>query len=280
MIKKLKFVIVIAAVVLLFFLGYWLETINRQEKISDSGMENVVLYGTLRHFSGSGSMKFYYVDLEKNQFIKSEEHPWFWANIGGDSKDEFQERLNYISANGEAVFKITGKKNDEDCGYTEGVCYEDITVDEIEVVRNVFVPSDSVLKFEDYKATESFNGTPAKPNFNTNPAARMFYTRITKDSNKGPNFAGAYAIITYGCGTSCQLHTIVNENTGKIVSYNEILSEAGIRYQLNSRLIIVNPPESIGYAPKSTRIQYYYLSEDGSKIIELVDKNTSPALGK
>ncbi len=68
-------------------------------------------------------------------------------------------------------------------------------------------------RFEDYRVSEVFNGQPSPPILAT-PEQRMFRTRITdgvskgwgvlrdgrEGSTPGPNFAGHYIAIQWGCG--------------------------------------------------------------------------------
>lgn len=92
-----------------------------------------------------------------------------------------------------------------------------------------YVPDPEAPRFGDFPVKTKFTEVPAPPNFKTNRDALLYRTAITDGAKKGPNFSGEYTVIEYGCGTDCQLHTIVNAKTGAIVSYNDgkILSEGG-----------------------------------------------------
>jgi hypothetical protein len=140
-----------------------------------------------------------------------------------------------------------------------------------------FIPDIDAPKFEDYPATIKFNGKPAAPNFNTNTKARMYRTVITEEATEGPNFAGGFTLISYGCGTNCHLYTILNAKTGAVVSYNEMSSAQGEDIRLDSRLIVLEPPEILFEmfgkdAPDYFQTSYYYLTEDGKKIVKIVYK--------
>ena len=141
------------------------------------------------------------------------------------------------------------------------------------VVKEEYIPDPNAPKFEDYPISERFNGTPVAPDFKTNPEAKRYYTRITEGSKGNPGFAGGYFVFIYGCGFGCQYNTIVSAKTGKIIAYN-IESNRGSKYNSDSRLFIVNPPEELydSYGndiPSYVSTQYYYLSEDGSELIRL-----------
>lgn len=97
-------------------------------------------------------------------------------------------------------------------------------------------------KFEDFKATDIFMGTPAVPDFSTNKDAFQFKTVITNGAKEGPNFAGSYTVVSWGCGTGCQGNAIVDARTGKIVIFgNDYVSTRGLRFEKNSKLIIFDP---------------------------------------
>ena len=82
-------------------------------------------------------------------------------------------------------------------------------------------------RFEDYGVTEIFNGQPVPPLIEIS-VERMYRTRIRDGVTKGwgvhrdgkeqagPNFAGHYFVIQWGCGTSCLMMVIVDALTGKI----------------------------------------------------------------
>lgn len=92
--------------------------------------------------------------------------------------------------------------------------------------------------FDAYKV-EVFEGPLADPDFETNPDARLFRTRIIETcENEGINFAGHYTVVTFGCGTACQGNYIVNRKTGAI-SYG-LTSELGVKTVAGSNLFIKN----------------------------------------
>jgi hypothetical protein len=89
-------------------------------------------------------------------------------------------------------------------------------------------------RFEDYPVTDIFHGTPAAPHLTT-PTEQMYRTVIREGVAKGigvlrdgkeqvgPNFAGHYIVITWGCGSPCGMMAIEDALTGKL--YDPPLSE-------------------------------------------------------
>jgi hypothetical protein len=82
-------------------------------------------------------------------------------------------------------------------------------------------------RFEDYSVAEIFQGTPAAPLLIT-PGERLYRTRIRNGVSKGdgveregkeqpgPNFAGHFIVITWGCGSPCIMMAIVDALTGRV----------------------------------------------------------------
>lgn len=84
-------------------------------------------------------------------------------------------------------------------------------------------------RFEDYPVTERFTGTPAAPILATSEQ-RRYRTRILNGVStgsdvwigswknpikaRGPNFAGHYFVIRWGCGSQCVTMAIVDAKTG------------------------------------------------------------------
>jgi len=126
-------------------------------------------------------------------------------------------------------------------------------------------------KFEDYPVKGAFNQVPHSPILATQEQQR-YRTRIRegvekgwgvwingewgKEQNRpGPNFAGHYIVIVWGCGSGCLRMAMSNAETGTI--YNPPLSEdvglalpmlvfpnsagraADVEYRSDSRLMVI-----------------------------------------
>jgi hypothetical protein len=95
-------------------------------------------------------------------------------------------------------------------------------------------------RFEDYRVTDVFTGAPAMPILATSEE-KHYGTRIRNGvltgsdvwngswrnpiKSNGPNFAGHYFIIRWGCGSQCSMMATVDAKTGNI--YGPPLSGAG-----------------------------------------------------
>lgn len=73
----------------------------------------------------------------------------------------------------------------------------------------------SFPRFEDYPTSKDFTGKPAAPKL-VRPADRQFRTVIRDGAAKGPNFAGHYTIVSWGCGSGCVSMTIVDARDGTV----------------------------------------------------------------
>lgn len=86
-------------------------------------------------------------------------------------------------------------------------------------------------------------------------------TILQEGSRKQSDFAGHYAIVGWGCGATCQKHAVIDARDGKIVRFG-LESTHGVDYNLNSRLLTVNPRyASIAGEKEPERTDYYEWNE-------------------
>src|ERR1700694_5182515 len=71
-------------------------------------------------------------------------------------------------------------------------------------------------QFRDYFVADTYRGVPARVNFRISPDARSYRTRLREGAAKGPNFAGHFTIVTWGCGSDCYDIAIVDARTGRV----------------------------------------------------------------
>ena len=91
------------------------------------------------------------------------------------------------------------------------------------------------------KETDIMQGKPKPVDLSSYEGAKKYKTRLNEGAKAGPNFAGHYRIVSYGCGTQCQDNWVIDEQTGKIIDRFE--SVIGSKYELESTLLIINPPD-------------------------------------
>ena len=108
----------------------------------------------------------------------------------------------------------------------------------------------SIPRFEDYPVTSVFHGKPAEPAFRKGEG---FRTQIRNGALKGPNFAGHYTIIKWGCGSGCISFAIVDAISGRLyypipfaglaIPYQGTAGGReykGLEYRLNSSLLVAD----------------------------------------
>jgi|WetSurMetagenome_2_1015567.scaffolds.fasta_scaffold67048_1 hypothetical protein len=121
----------------------------------------------------------------------------------------------------------------------------DTTIDNSKI-RYFKIKFEPYISFTDYKVYKVYKGKKAPIDYNSNKTAKMFKTRITEGYKKeGANFAGHYCFIYWGCGSPCQESAIVDLTDGKV--YDGPSGGNGYDFCINSRMLIVNPPDSDGF---------------------------------
>jgi len=144
--------------------------------------------------------------------------------------------------------------------------------------------------FEDFPVVEEFHGKLARVDLSSHPNARAFRTRLRDSAQKGPNFAGHYALVRWGCGNECGQSLVIDLRTGKVYGLAEPPSEPplgravrvkgellefsrGVNFRLTSKLLIVDPPCPKDYNPcvsfgrSEEPVRYYIMEEDGLRLI-------------
>jgi hypothetical protein len=109
-----------------------------------------------------------------------------------------------------------------------------------------FSQTSNSSSFEDFRVDSLFTGEKYPINYNSNPTAKRFKTRITDTYRKeGLNFGGHYCFVEWGCGSPCQASVIVDLKTG--IVYDGLNAALGYEYRKESRMIIVNPKDTTGF---------------------------------
>ncbi|MGH7025529.1 MAG: hypothetical protein ACREEB_18330 [Caulobacteraceae bacterium] len=74
----------------------------------------------------------------------------------------------------------------------------------------------SVPRFSDYPARVEKIAKPAAVDLRSDPEARTFRTMLRDGARNGPNFAGHFTIVGWGCGSSCLQWAVVDARSGKV----------------------------------------------------------------
>jgi hypothetical protein len=99
------------------------------------------------------------------------------------------------------------------------------------------------LRFEDYPVADTSLGRarPAGVAFASADYGRMYGTKLRQGAAEGPNFAGHYTVVTWGCGTGCGIVAVVDARTGRL-SEQTLLTGNGLQFRRDSRLLYADPP--------------------------------------
>lgn len=99
-----------------------------------------------------------------------------------------------------------------------------------------------------FKVDRIYRGKLAKPHFESLEGNVAGFDRYKDEymyeyRNSKVNFAGHYTIIEISCGSWCQCVSLVDRISGKIYehsSFDTADGHYGLRYKINSRMIIVD----------------------------------------
>ncbi len=135
----------------------------------------------------------------------------------------------------------------------------------------------------DFKAYQVTGGqVVAKPRLDltSNPLARRYRTVLRRDITKGPNYAGQYRVVVWGCGSSCAMFAVVNLKTGRVITPKGFSAVSGVhlgagdflpntdsdswgfRFRSNSRMLVVTG----ALDEDDAREGAYYFSLEGERL--------------
>jgi hypothetical protein len=112
-------------------------------------------------------------------------------------------------------------------------------------------PQGTAPRLEDFPVKGEFLQRPAQPVITAND--RHFRTQIQEAAKKGPNFAGHYTIVDWGCGSGCVSFVVVDAVSGRVrhvapfaaigIPYQGTADGRdyhGLVYRLNSSLLVAD----------------------------------------
>ena len=108
------------------------------------------------------------------------------------------------------------------------------------------------LKLEDFAVPVSSTSKVAQPRIDSSEA-RRYRTVIRQGAADGPNFAGHFAVVAWGCGSSCSERAIVDTRSGRVYfdhrlrdldttqadSINDKDDQFPAYFNLSSRLLVI-----------------------------------------
>lgn len=179
-----------------------------------------------------------------------------------------QQKEELAAADKHRIIELGGTA-DEGCGAAEAT-------------QPQLPTSTSRRRFEDYPAIQKFTGRPATPLI-TGGRAQQYRTVIRQRVQAGPNFAGHYTIVSWGCGSTCIGFAIVDALTGRVYLHPTALqvmqvpyqAEQVLQFRADSRMLIISgeilplDPNSSS-APENTGKFYYEWNNNRFRLLETV----------
>ena len=137
--------------------------------------------------------------------------------------------------------------------------------------------SEAALAFKDFPSAQVDVAKPAPPKVGAGKA-RRFRTALRDEAPKGPNFAGHFTFVSWGCGVACQEFAIVDAITGdvhfpselRLNAYDAITDETEpFQFQLDSRLfVLAGAPND----EEATGVFYYEWTGTDFKLLKATPK--------
>lgn len=118
-----------------------------------------------------------------------------------------------------------------------------LTIGKVDTVRRE--KFNAPIQYDKF-SVDTFTGKRAGVNYSSNKTAQRFRSAIDWSIDTfGINFAGHYNLARWGCGTSCISGAITDLKIGNV--YDLPPATLDYEFQADSRLLVINPPDSSGY---------------------------------
>jgi len=100
--------------------------------------------------------------------------------------------------------------------------------------------------FQNYAVAKEEHGPPYKLDLSSNPIAKRYRTVLRLDVERGPNFAGHYRVVIWGCGMSCVMFAVVNLKSGRVITPPDFSDVSGVFVYADDFLARQSDPDSSG----------------------------------
>lgn len=126
-------------------------------------------------------------------------------------------------------------------------------------IKAMDLKDEKAPNFQDYHIGPEAPARHPRVDTKTTSIGRRYRTVLRNGIASGANYAGHYAVVVWGCGSSCSSFAVVNLKTGQVVVPTDIRSVSGVylgntveqflpegqqgpwgfRYRLDSRLLVL-----------------------------------------
>jgi len=111
--------------------------------------------------------------------------------------------------------------------------------------------------FAAFPSGRTYRESPASINFASDPDSRRFRSVLEAGIRSGPNLAGHFRIVTWGCGTQCRSYAIVDVASGRIFGDSALDFDChDPEFRVDSRLV-VEVADTAVFGPCSRGDHYY-----------------------
>lgn len=95
--------------------------------------------------------------------------------------------------------------------------------------------------------------------------ARRYRTVLRRGAARGPNFAGRYTVVTWGCGLASYELAIIDAETGRVSwpPFGCMTLAPGLEFQIDSRLLVVTGVEDGTTEELKDRATPFYVFDRG-----------------
>ena len=125
-------------------------------------------------------------------------------------------------------------------------------------------------RFEDYPGERSSKQRAKDIDWKSHRRARSYHTRLSEGLREPPDFDGHYKVVTFGCGTGCQINWVIDQANGRAVG--EFETSFGVSYHKDSALLIANPPDpACDSYPPIDAVTFYTVKNDKLVTVKRLD---------
>ncbi len=105
----------------------------------------------------------------------------------------------------------------------------------------VIIPKEKITleSFKEYMIVPKPFPKASKLQLKKNSSSWEFRTYFKEAFKEEADFAGKYKVVQWGCGSGCQVNSLINLETGEIIT--GFISSMGVLYGLNSSVFITDP---------------------------------------
>ena len=127
----------------------------------------------------------------------------------------------------------------------------------------------ATYSFETFAVSPVYEGKTHLPDFSgRDKKYRDYRTRIRDGLKEGPNFAGRFSVVQFGCGTGCSFVYVANNESGEVFEFprggeNNIYLQ--LSFTVGSRLLIAQWGD---FDTDTCNVEYFEWTGRTAKLLE------------